>query len=99
MADGFTEADFNSWRFNRDAVHFNGGKQFFGYGHRCIDQPRMLVIDKYFNKDRSQQRSYLIDGKQPFTTLAEALAALAMPPVLSDDELRLLSALPEGWSY
>ena len=27
-----TEADFNSRRFNRDVVHFNGGRVFFGWG-------------------------------------------------------------------
>lgn len=95
----FNEADYNSWRFKRDAVHYNGGKEFFGYGHRCETQPRLLVIDKYFKKDRSAQRSYLVDGKQPFTTLAEALAALDKPPMLSDEELTLLRGLPDGWSY
>lgn len=99
MMTVYNEADYNSWRFQKDAIHYNGGAVFFGYGHRCVTQPRLLVIDKYFRKDRSAQRSYLIDGKLPFTTLPEALAALEKPPTLSDDELRLLRALPEGWSY
>jgi hypothetical protein len=72
-----TEADFNSWRFNRDAVHFNAGKEFFGWGHRCVTQPRLLVIDKYFKKDRSSQRSYVVDGKTQCSTLAEALTVLS----------------------
>ncbi|MBR0871172.1 hypothetical protein JQ633_12445 [Bradyrhizobium tropiciagri] len=93
----FTEADFNAWRFNRDVVHFNGGKEFFGWGHRCVDQPRLLVIDKCIRKDRSTQRSYLVDGKTPCTSLAEALAALDVAPVLTDEELRLLGTVQEEW--
>lgn len=92
----FTEADFNSWRFNHDAVHFNGGKVFFGYGHRCVDQPRLLVIDKYFKADRSTKRSYLIDDKTPCETLDEALALLSKLPVLSAEELELLRSMPDG---
>jgi hypothetical protein len=88
-----TESDFNGWRFNRDAVHFNGGREFFGWGHRCIDQPRLLVIDKYFKKDRSSQRSYLIDGKTPCATLSDALAALSIPPSLTDAERAKLRAI------
>lgn len=93
----FTAADFERWRFNRDAVHFNGGREFFGWGHRCVDQPRLLVIDKYFRKDRSTQRSYLIDGKTPCTTLDEALAVLSKPPTISDDLLALLRGLSDEW--
>lgn len=95
----FTESDYNGWRFQRDAIHYNGRPEWFGYGHRCVTQPRLLVIDKYFKCDRSVQRSFMVDGKLSFTMLAEALAALANPPTLSDDELRLLRALPDGWSY
>jgi hypothetical protein len=93
----FTEADFNSWRFNRDAVHFNGGKVFFGWGHRCVTQPRLLVIDKYFKADRSTKRSYLIDGKIACETLDDALAALSAPPVLTDEELALLRTVSSEW--
>lgn len=93
-----TESDYNGWKFFRDAVHFNGGKVFFGYGHRCIDQPRLLVIDKYFKKDRSSQRSYLIDGKTPCASLPDALAALSVPPVLTDEELLLLRTVSTDWT-
>lgn len=94
----FTQADFNSWRFTRDAVHYNGGKVWFGHGHQCIDQPRLLVIDKYFRADRSTKRSFQVDGKTTFATLDEALAALGKEPELTADELSLLQSLPEGWS-
>lgn len=93
----FTEADFNGWRFNRDAMHINGGKVFFGYGHRCVDQPRLLVIDKYFKADRSKQRSYLVDGKTSFPTLQLALDALTIPPTLSDFEIQLLGTVSRDW--
>jgi hypothetical protein len=89
-----TELDFNSWRFNREAVHFNGGREFFGYGHQCVDQPRLLVVDKYFRKDRRQERSYTVDGSRNFTTLAGALAALDRPPEVTDEHRELLRRLP-----
>lgn len=92
-----TEADYNCWRFKKDAVHFNGGKVFFGYGHRCVDQPRLLVIDKYFKADRSKHRSYLVDGKITFTTLPEALASLSAPPSLTDLEIQLLATVSRDW--
>lgn len=92
-----TEADYKSWRFVKDAVHINGGKEFFGYGHRCIDQPRLLVIDKYFKRDRSTQRSYIIDGKLPCTSLDEALTALADPPRLEAEDLSRLRDVPDDW--
>lgn len=94
----FTEADFNGWRFDRDAVHFNGGSAFFGHGHRCVDQPRLLVIDKFFKRTRTSQRSYLIDDTTPCATLAEALAALSRLPQPSDEDLKLLRTLSREWS-
>jgi hypothetical protein len=94
IAAPFTADDFAKWRFQRDAIHFNGGSVFFGWGHRCVDQPRLLVIDKYFKKDRSTKRSYLVDGKTACETLDEALAALAGAPKLSEEERRLLDELP-----
>lgn len=92
-----TEADYNGWRFKKDDVHFNGGKLWFGWGHRCVDQPRLLVIDKYFKADRSTQRFYLVDGKTTFTTLPEALAALSVLPTLTDFEIQLLSTVSRDW--
>lgn len=92
-----TEADFNGWRFRRNAMHFNGGNMFFGWGHRCVDQPRLLVIDKYFKADRSTKRSYLIDDKTPCETLDEALALLSAPPSPSSEELDLLRTASDEW--
>lgn len=93
----FTEADFNSWRLQRDAMHFNGGSAFFGYGHRCVDQPRLLVIDKFFKRTRTTQRSYMVDGKTACATLGEALAALSVPPTLTPDEMALLGTATADW--
>jgi hypothetical protein len=94
----FTEDDFNGWRFDRDAMHFNGGSAFFGYGHRCFDQPRLLVIDKFFKATRSSQRSFMVDGKTPCATLAEALAALALPVTLTEAERALLATVTTDWT-
>lgn len=94
----FTESDFNSWRFDRDAVHFNGGSAFFGHGHRCLTQPRLLVIDKFFKQTRSSQRSYMVDGSTPCATLAEALAALSQPPRPTSEQLALLRTVSADWT-
>lgn len=93
----FTEADFNGWRFDRDAVHFNGGSAFFGYGHRCRDQPRLLVIDKFYKRSRASERSYMVDGTTPCATLDEALAALSVPPKPSEELLALLRSVKAEW--
>lgn len=92
-----TVADYNSWRFNREAVHYNGGSEFFGYGHRCIDQPRLLVIDKYFKRDHSTQRSFQVDGQTSCTTLDEALDALTVPPTVNAEERALMATLGDDW--
>lgn len=92
-----TKADFDGWRFDRNAIHLNGGKVFSGSGHRCVDQPRLVVIDKYFKKDRSSKRTYHIDMKQEFSTLEEALNALATPPAISDMQRQLLMTANDDW--
>jgi hypothetical protein len=92
-----TEEDYNGWRFNHNVMHINGGRVFFGYGHRCVDQPRLLVIDKYFKADRSTKRSYLIDEKTACETLDEALAILSEPPKPSTEQLGLLRTASDEW--
>jgi hypothetical protein len=95
----FSEADFNSWAFDRNALHINGGKEFFGYGHRCVTHPRLLVIDKYFKRDRSTQRSYMIDGRITCLSLQAALDALSVPPMIGAGDVDLLRKLPsDDWS-
>lgn len=97
MSTAFTKDDYAKWRFKKDALHLNGGNVFFGWGHQCIDQPRLMVIDKYFRKDRSTKRSYLVDGKHSFDVMEDALAVLSGPPVLTAEQQTLLDSMPEGW--
>jgi len=92
-----SKADFDSWRFNRNSMHLNGGKDFFGSGHQCVDQPRLVVIDKFYKKDRSSKRTYHIDGKVECATLDEALALLETPPMLSDAQRSLLARVSDDW--
>jgi hypothetical protein len=92
-----TESDYHRWKFQREAVHFNGGRDWFGYGHRCIDQPRLLVVDKYFRADQCTKRSFTVDGRLQVGTLREALDALAIPPALSIEEASLLATVPDDW--
>lgn len=93
----FTEDDFNRWRFHRNAVHINGGREFFAWGHRCLDQPRLLVMDKGMKKTRTMVRSYIVDGRKPCATLPEALELLAAPPVLTAEDIATLRDVPTEW--
>lgn len=92
----YTEQDYNGWKFRKNSMHLNGGAVFFGYGHTCVDQPRLVVIDKYFKKDRSSKRTYVVDGRSACETLDAALAALSEPPKLSAEDFALLREAPDG---
>lgn len=84
--------DAKSWHM-REAIHYNGGKVFFAYLHRCVEQPRLSRYDRYERKGRSVASTWRVDGiDQP--SFAEAVAALNNPPVFTADELSFLATIP-----
>jgi hypothetical protein len=74
----------------RETMHLNGGKEWFGYIHQCVEHPRLSRRDKYTRKDRGVQSTWRVDGKE-CADLDAALDALAKPVVLTDQERAALT--------
>lgn len=88
--------DIDKLRYRLDDLHGHGPDGFF-YGHSCIDEPRLVVMDRYARADRSVKRSYYIDGLISYETKEEATAALAVPPVLTNEESEILAGVSVEW--
>lgn len=101
------EITASTWEY---CVHYNMGKKGHGYGHRCVEFPRLSMIDRYYKPSREHpdglvQRQWCVDGEIVATAgskdwevvPAAALAALAIAPKLTDDEARILDLVP--WGY
>lgn len=79
------------WKM-RETSHYNGGKEWFGYGRQCIQEPRLGAIDRYYRKDRSVVRTWKVDGLDCVDADA-AWAALQRPPVFTEEELAALATV------
>ena len=90
-----TEADAKSWHM-RESAHYNGGKVFFAYMHRCVEQPRLTRYDRYERKDRSVTSTWRTDGVDK-DSLAAAVDALNDAPQFTPDELAMLITLPHEY--
>ncbi len=91
-----TKADAANWRM-REAAHYNGGKEFFAYMHRCVEQPRLSRFDKYIRKTQAVESTWRTDGVDYPSTDA-AIEALNTPPAFDEEELSFLAACPEEWT-
>jgi hypothetical protein len=91
-----TEADLINCTMHESA-HLNGGKEWFGYIHRCNEHPRLTRMDKYFRKNRSVESTWRVDGK-PVAGLAEAAELLSTPYQPRPEELALLALVPDGYT-
>ena len=86
-------------QFREDGSHYNGGKEFFGYGYRALGEPRLKMIRRWYRQGERRGKTedrYFVDG-QRVESYAAALEALRTPPALTDDErpfLALFSATP-----
>lgn len=57
-------------------AHYNGGKAWFGYDHKCEQYPRLTVFGRCDRKTRTTKETWRVDGvDQP--SLAAALVTLA----------------------
>lgn len=74
----------------RQTMHLNGGKEWFGYVHQCVEHPRLSRMDKYTRKDKGVQSTWRVDGAD-CADLGAALAALAVPVSLTDEERAALT--------
>jgi hypothetical protein len=91
-----TEADLLACT-THEAAHINGGKEFFGYIHRCNQYPRLTRMDKYIRKTRGVESTWRVDGK-PVSGLAEAAELLSTPYQPAPEELRLLAEVPDEFT-
>jgi hypothetical protein len=86
-----TRADAKGWTM-RETAHYNGGAEWFGYGHQCIQQPRLYRLDRYGRKDRSVTSTWSVDGED-CASLDEAVERLNVDPVVTADEIAALGLL------
>jgi hypothetical protein len=91
-----TEADLLSCTTHQSA-HLNGGKEWFGYIHRCNEHPRLTRMDKYTRKTRGVESTWRVDGK-PVANLAEAAELLSKTYQPTPDELKLLAEVPDEYT-
>lgn len=91
-----TKADVANWRM-REAAHYNGGKVFFAYLHRCIEQPRLARYDRYERATRSVASTWRVDGVDK-SSLEDAIEALNLPPAFDAQEIEYLLTVPEEWT-
>jgi hypothetical protein len=89
----FTTEDSRSWSM-REEAHYNGGKEFFAYLHRCIQQPRLSRYDRYERSDRSVKSTWRVDGIDQ-TDFDTAVSALNIAPTFSKAECELLATISD----
>lgn len=75
-----------------EAAHINGGKEWFGYVHRCVQQPRLSRFDKYSRSTKSVQSTWRVDGED-VGSLESAVDELAYPPRFTATELLVLAQI------
>lgn len=76
----------------RETAHYNGGKEWFGYGGQCIQEPRLGYIDRYYRATRDRVRTWKVDG-QDCADADAAWAALQVPVVVTDEERAALKII------
>lgn len=91
-----TEADLLKCTM-RETTHLNGGKEWFGYIHRCNQHPRLTRMDKYIRKTRGVESTWRVDSK-PVANLAEAAERLSIPYSPTPEELALLAEVPHEYT-
>lgn len=74
----------------RETAHLNGGKDWFGYKHQCIEQPRLSRLDRYLRKDRSVTSTWRVDGGD-CASFEDALDQLESPPSMTIADLDAVS--------
>jgi hypothetical protein len=66
----------------------------YGYGYRCVEFPRLGFIDRVYTlDDGGVTRTWRVDGAD-VADLTAAIVALNVPPILIEDEQRILARIP-----
>jgi len=86
---GLITADtIRTWRM-LERAHYNGGKEWFGYGHQCIEEPRLYRIDRYKRATKTVESEWQVDG-QKVADLDEAATLLNIAASPDGEECAVL---------
>ena len=85
---GITVETIKSWKM-LERAHYNGGKEWFGYGHQCIEEPRLYRIDRYKRATKSVESEWQVDGEK-VSDLEQAAERLNVEPSLLGEECAML---------
>lgn len=86
-----TAETISGWKV-RERAHYNGGKEWFGYGYQGIENPRLYRIDRYQRATRGVEYEFQVDGVK-CADLDECAERLNHPPELTDDERDMLALI------
>src|SRR5262245_20252226 len=80
-------------QFREDGRHYNGGREFFGYGYTAVGEPRLSMIRRWYRTGKRRGQSedrFFVDGAH-VENYAAAIAALRTSPVFCRAEREALS--------
>lgn len=82
----------------QQTAHYNMGRSGYGYGWECESYPRVMFIDRTFrpckeHPDGATTRTWYVDGAE-VASVEAAAEVLQKPPVLTEDEARVLELVP-----
>ncbi|MBN9028907.1 MAG: hypothetical protein J0I23_03800 [Rhizobiales bacterium] len=80
-----------NWTLREDA-HYNGGKTFFAYLMRCVQQPRLSRYDRYDKATKTSTSTWRVDGID-FPNFNAAIIALNIEPELTAEERLVLETV------
>lgn len=89
-------------QFREDGSHYNGGEEFFAYGYRSIDEPRLKMIRRWYRqgaKRGATEDRFFVDGAK-VESYEAAVTALKMQTVFSLMEIDALLKIgdePADW--
>ena len=68
-----------------EGAHYNMGRKGYAYRYDCVEYPRFRFINRTYRNKRRTVREWYVDGSR-VADLDAVVAALNVPPVLTDDE-------------
>ena len=78
----------------RETAHYNGGRDWFGYDHECIEYPRLRRHDRYDRRSKSVSSKWFVDEAECID-IHDAAKRLQIKPVLPDELLPALALVTD----
>lgn len=91
-----------TYQFREDGSHYNGGKEFFGYGYLAIGEPRLKMIRRWYRQGARRGESedrFFVDGDHVESIVA-AIEVLKASPSFAAPEIAALGEIgdePADW--